>query len=253
MTTLFLAVFIASVLGSLHCAGMCGAFLAFAIDAHNPNPTVSRFKLQAAYHLGRLTTYTLLGAAAGATGALLNLSAELAGIQPIATGLAGALILAFGLITLLRILGVKLPAMPLPQRWQKIVAAGQTAAFALKPLPRAASIGLLTTLLPCGWLYAFAITAAGTASPTFGALTMAAFWLGTLPVLIALGTGIQQLLTKLTPRLGSKLPALTCVALIAVGLFTLLGRNALNPQALAQASTDHTQTDTPACCEPTTP
>jgi len=63
MTSLILAIFAASVLGSLHCAGMCGAFVAIAVqDRGNWRRHAS---LQAAYHGGRLASYLSLGIAAG--------------------------------------------------------------------------------------------------------------------------------------------------------------------------------------------
>ena len=50
------------------------------------------------------------------------------------------------------------------------------------PVARALLLGLFSTLLPCGWLYAFAVLAAGTGGPWTGMLVMAAFWAGTVPV-----------------------------------------------------------------------
>ncbi|MBE7450024.1 MAG: sulfite exporter TauE/SafE family protein [Kofleriaceae bacterium] len=41
---------------------------------------------------------------------------------------------------------------------------------------RAALLGLLSAALPCGWLWAFVVVAAGTGSPVGGALVMTAFW-----------------------------------------------------------------------------
>ncbi len=101
----------------------------------------------------------------------------------------------------------------------------------LQPTQRALAIGLLTTLLPCGWLYAFALTAAGTGSPIYGAVVMAVFWVGTLPVLVSLGASVQLALGVL----GKRLPVLCAMALIAVGLMTIGGRMGLEPAALAQA------------------
>ena len=99
----------------------------------------------------------------------------------------------------------------------------------MPPIARATIIGLLTTLLPCGWLYAFVITAAGTAHPALGALTMAAFWLGTLPVMISLGIGVQ----RLSGALRSRLPLLTSLLIVAVGLYTIAGRLTLPAMALS--------------------
>jgi sulfite exporter TauE/SafE len=216
---LFLAVFLASLLGSLHCAGMCGAFVAFAVGSGRDGAAGTARTLTA-YHLGRLTTYVLLGVAAGALGAAIDLGGEFVGVRRAAAFGAGALMVGFGVILLLRASGVRLPRAPLPPGVQRAVAAGHQFAASKGPIMRATLVGLFTTLLPCGWLYAFAITAAGTADPALGALVMAAFWLGTVPILTGVGVGARALLGPL----GARAPALTALALIGVGVFTAMDR-----------------------------
>lgn len=227
MTALIVAVFVASVLGSLHCAGMCGAFVAFAVGGFDA-PSGQRVRLNAAYNLGRLVTYVLLGIAAGSVGALLNLGGALAGLSRVATVLAGAMMVGFGVVALMHAVGKSSMRWPVPAFMQRTMIAGQKFAMTLSPTRRALVIGLLTTLLPCGWLYAFAITAAGTASPWWGGVTMAVFWLGTLPVMVSLGTCVQ----KLTGVVGARLPVITATVVIAVGLWTLVGRAGLDAQVL---------------------
>lgn len=223
MIATFSAVFLASLLGSTHCAGMCGAFLAVAVA---PAQTVEGSRMRAkatllgAYNAGRLVTYSILGAIAGAVGAAVDLGGSLVGVQRGATIAAGVFILAFGVVAVLRHLNVPIRKMPLPGALQTAVIRGHRVADRLPPLGRALTVGLLTTLLPCGWLWAFVITAAGTAHPVYGALAMGAFWLGTLPIMVGLGLGIQTL----AGRLGSRLPLVTSVLLVAVGLYTIAGR-----------------------------
>ena len=229
MTALVATVFVASLLGSLHCAGMCGPFVAFAVG--QPATGSSRLRLQVAYHGGRLVTYMLLGAVAGGLGALLDMTSALAGLQPMAMALAGGLMIAMGATELLRYFGHRIATVRPPKFLAVAVQRGQRLAMALRPTRRALAIGLLTTLLPCGWLYAFALTAAGTGSPAYGALVMAVFWVGTLPVLVALGTSVQLAMGAL----GKRLPVVCAMALIVVGLTTLAGRFGLEPAALAHA------------------
>ena len=219
MTALIVAVLLASLLGSLHCAGMCGPFVAFAVGA-DARRSGGAFVLHAAYHGGRLVTYTLLGIAAGALGAALDLGGSWVGVQRAAAIIAGAIMVLFGVGAILRVYGVRLPAAPLPPRAQRVVLWGHRAAMNMRPPRRALLIGLLSTLLPCGWLYAFAVTAAGTASPLAGGLTMAVFWAGTLPVLVSLGVGVQAL----SGALGKRLPLLTSLALVVVGVLCIAGR-----------------------------
>ncbi|MEM9916063.1 MAG: sulfite exporter TauE/SafE family protein [Planctomycetota bacterium] len=225
MTALVVAVFLASVLGSLHCVGMCGAFLAIAFT---DVPSAGRWRLSVAYHGGRLVTYTALGVAAGSAGSLLDLGGALAGINSVALPLAGLTVIAFGVIGLMRQRGVSIKRLHLPQAWVKKVHQLQGLAMQMQPTQRALTIGLLTTLLPCGWLYAFAATAAGTASSLVGGLVMMVFWSGTLPALVSCGVGVQAL----AGPIGRRLPGLTCIALIVFGGWAVVGRSQFDIPAL---------------------
>ena len=248
MTALFLAVFLASLLGSLHCAGMCGAFVAIAVGAPLRSDGAARgaFATQSAYHLGRLASYTLLGAAAGAAGSLVNLGGALAGMRTASMALAGAAIATFGIITLLRAAGMSINRFHLPMSWTRRVSRLSGAAMSRPPIVRAGAIGLLTTLLPCGWLYAFAITAAGTGHAFTGALVMAAFWTGTLPALATVGIGVR----KLAGPFAARLPVITASLMVLVGAGMFIQRTRFDPIAMARQvdGAASPQSDTPACC-----
>ena len=220
MLVLIGTVLTASLVGSLHCAGMCGGLMLFALGADGKQDRRAKLRLQSAYHGGRLATYTLLGVIAGAIGSALDFGGSFVGIQRAAAMFAGLFMVAFGIIALLRIRGVRIKHARAPKCMQKLVERGQRVAFSMSPVRRALTIGLLTTLLPCGWLYAFAFTAAGTGSPLWGGLTMAVFWVGTLPVMASLGAGIQML----AGPLHAKIPAVSAVAVVCVGVFTAAGR-----------------------------
>lgn len=256
MTALVSAVFVASLLGSLHCAGMCGAFVAFAMG-DGAGSRAARARLSVAYHGGRLITYIVLGVAAGSVGALLDLGGALAGISEAAMFLSGSVMVLFGFSAVMAVFGKRPIRMPVPDSMHKVLMMGQRAAMRFSPVRRAMAIGLLTTLLPCGWLYAFAAVAAGTSSPVLGGLTMAVFWAGTLPALVSLGAGVQ----RISGVLGNMLPHATSVMLIVAGAWTLVGRGGLDMHALLDeqpvfedvreaasglgALTEHA----PACCE----
>jgi sulfite exporter TauE/SafE len=85
---------------------------------------------------------------------------------------------------------------------------------------RAALLGLVSTLLPCGWLYTFAVLAAATGSAAGGAILMGAFWLGSLPMLLGVGVSVRGL----ARRWGARLPRIRSVAVMSAGAFTLLSR-----------------------------
>lgn len=216
MTALALTVLGASLVGSLHCAGMCGGFVAFYAGAGGRRQGLGH----AAYNLGRLAAYASLGALAGTLGAALDLAAAPTGIERGAAVLAGALIALWGTWTLLEMAGVRGARLEPPAALRGAVARGVAAVAAQPPVTRALVIGLLTGLLPCGWLYAFIVTAAGTGDPLRGAGLMAVFWLGTLPVMAGLGVAVQAM----AGRMRRWVPAACAVAMIVVGLLAVAGR-----------------------------
>jgi sulfite exporter TauE/SafE len=231
---LLAAVLVASLAGSLHCAGMCGGLVVFA-TAGDDGRGARRLLGHAAYSGGRLVSYSALGAAAGGVGAALDLAGAMAGVHRGAALVAGATMIAWGVGSLLALRGVRvLPAacgLPLVRR-AFAAAAGRPAAA------RALLVGLLTGLMPCGWLWAFLVTAAGTGSPGAGAAVMGAFWLGTVPVLLAAGLGAQLLASPLRRRL----PAVTAVVLVVLGLAAIAGRPtavAASPARAAAAGGAH--------------
>lgn len=206
----------ASLLGSPHCAGMCGAFVCFYSGQGDPGP---RWPGHLAYNGGRLVSYLALGALAGALGAGMDRIGAAAGLSRGAAVAAGLLMIAWGLVTLLAARGVRIPW--LHGRWIGRVSQAITRRLQGKPpVARALLLGLFTTLLPCGWLYAFVATAAGTGTVAAGMTVMAAFWLGTLPVMAGLGLAAQ---TAFGP-LRRHLPVVTALAVMVIGLLTLTGR-----------------------------
>ena len=211
-------VLVASLLGSGHCAGMCGAIMAFAVGA-GESGVQRRWRAHAAYHSGRLVMYTLVGVGAGGVGAVVDLGGGAVGLQRSAAIIAGSLMVGAGVSMLLARRGRGL-SLPVPRRWQALLERAHRAAFSMPPSRRALIIGLLTPMLPCAWLYLFALVAAGTGSPFLGGAVMGVFAIGTMPILALLGAGVQTLLGPLR----SRLPALTALIVIASGLFTLAGR-----------------------------
>jgi hypothetical protein len=153
----------------LHCAPMCGGFVLGQVSdrmARLPSAHLSECqRLRAAslpqYHLGRLTTYSALGFAAGGGGLAMQGMGGNAGVFL----LIGAALLVLQAARRLRS-GFALP---------------------LTRTLRGYPLGLALGFLPCGILYAALATAAATASPLYGALAMFCFGLGTVPALLAVG------------------------------------------------------------------
>lgn len=217
-TSILVTVLAASFLGSLHCIGMCGGFVAFYAGGSAVGERVSSpLWPHLAYSLGRLATYTALGLLAGSLGATLDLASGWSGVHRVASLVAGTLIVGWGLILLLQALGAKWATLPAPEWVNQLLGRVVPGLARRPPVVRALILGLSSTLIPCGWLYGFAATAAGTGHPIAGALVMAVFWMGTLPVMLTAGQSIQVAARVVGPRLGVIMPAL----LIVMGLLTL--------------------------------
>jgi len=207
---------------------MCGGFVAIAGEGTSGR---ARFLSQLSYNTGRLVSYALLGAAAGSLGRALDLAGEAAGIGRVAALVSGSLMILWGMGALLETQGVRV----FRGRWvlPKRVTEGLAALRRLPASWRGFVVGLATTLLPCGWLYAFAVTAAGTGSPLRGALLMAAFWSGNLPVLFGLGFA----LSAVVGRVRRHVPIFSAAVIFCVGLFTVTAR--ANLPAFAAAALSH--------------
>ena len=216
-----LAVLVASLVGSPHCAGMCGGFVCFY--AGSGAGARGAWRGHAAYHLTRLAGYLVLGGVAGALGGAIDSAGRSAGLARAAAVASGALMVAWGLsrIALLQGIHVGLPPVSgFGTRLQLLIASRLRAMRNRTGTARAAMLGGLTTLLPCGWLYAFVVTAGGTGSALSGLLVMLAFWIGTLPMLVSLAVGVQRAAGPLARRL----PLASAVLLVAIGLLSITGR-----------------------------
>lgn len=158
---------------SLHCAGMCGAIALALPGASRPAAAFVWGRTQ--YNLGRILTYTLLGVLAGTVG----YTTRLAGGQQILSVILGvAMLLMWGVSAL-----GWLPADQFGSAWISRLLGKALTAWRNSPL---ILIGLLNGLLPCGMVYTALMGAAVSDSPADGALFMAVFGLGTLPLMLAI-------------------------------------------------------------------
>jgi len=223
---------VASLAGSLHCAGMCGGIALVAGGAGGPRDAAIA---GGAYHGGRFLSYAAVGAAAGLAGGVLDLGGSLVGIQRIAAIVAGLSIAGLGLVHLLRIAGVRLPAATAWPPLVSLLRAVHAAAARRGPLARGLLLGLGTPLLPCGWLWAFVAIAAGAGTALGGAAVLSAFWLGTVPALVAVTGGAGLVSALRSPRLAAAVPVVASLAMVAIGLQVALGRSALAEAALSGA------------------
>jgi sulfite exporter TauE/SafE len=206
--TTLLAAFGIGLAGAGHCLGMCGG-IAAALNLGGKASATTTFS----YHLGRLTSYTLLGASIGALAGVVDIAAWTIALRY----LAGILLIGMGLsitgwwrgMSRLESVGSKLwqPVQRFSSRWLPIRHPHQ--GFAL---------GLCWGLMPCGLIYSSLAWAGTAADPLRSGLLMLCFGLGTLPAMLATSfsaAGVRAFLQR------KDLKILIGVLLIAAGIWTL--------------------------------
>jgi len=223
-----LPLFVVGLLGSVHCAGMCGGIVgALSLTPPRAHPRAAVITLHptrgmgagpylAAYNGGRIASYTAAGALAGGLAQGASRMAALPLLQAAGYWLANLMLVALGL----HLMGA----------WSgmaRIERAGQLLWRHVRPglarigppdtLPRMFAAGVLWGWLPCAMVYSVLLTAMLSGSAGAGALAMLAFGLGTLPMMLALGLAGARLRAWL--RLA---PVRTACGLLVLG-FGVIG------------------------------
>jgi uncharacterized protein len=183
------AAFVAGLVTSLHCVGMCGPLACMLAPARGERADATT--VHATYQLSRLAGYTVFGVVAGTVGAVPRAFFS----DTLVRFLPWVLVLFFVFVALR--LDHRLPQLIWLARLRFKLQAR------LRTRPRvqvAAMMGAMTPLLPCGPLYFLIALAALTGSAVRGAEFMLAFGLGTLPLLWLAQSQLGWLRQKLSPR-----------------------------------------------------
>ena len=170
--------------GSGHCLGMCGGIVTAVSLAQRDSSTLQRFFFNLLYHVGRISTYSLLGLLVG----LLAWVGVVDTLKPALKWLflaANLFVVAIGIFTVLGVRAFSISALdgsgPGFLRRQFSRLAGSKSSLAALPA------GFLMGFLPCGLVYGVLISAATSGSALKGGAMMLAFGCGTLPALLAYG------------------------------------------------------------------
>jgi hypothetical protein len=219
---------ILGLVGSLHCAGMCGP-LALALPMAGGSAP-GFFIERLAYNFGRVITYCALGLVFGLVGRTLLL----AGVQQWVS-------IALGLILLVGLFSSRKLAL-----WRPITGLVEHLKSRMSTLLRRRSIaslvvlGLLNGLLPCGLVYVACAGATATGGLLDGVQYMAAFGLGTMPLMLGISLSGRLIPLALRLQLRKAIPVsvfLLATLLILRGLS--LGIPYLSPDLSSAA---------PSCC-----
>ena len=190
--------FTTGLLGSGHCIGMCGGIVAaLSISGEGQRGGILFHLL---YNVGRTLTYTLIGFLVGWLGSAITYTDRFSVFTKIVLLGSDFFIIILGLATAGAFHQLNIMNLDFPGPTRKLA----NAVSGLRNLPSGLSalpLGLIMGFLPCGFLYAMAITAAQSADSTRGAITMLMFGLGTAPSLFLFGSAAHWLSTKARTRM----------------------------------------------------
>ena len=220
--------FLLGLVGSLHCAGMCGP-LALALPAANGGalPLVTG---RIGYNLGRMTAYCLLGIVFGLAGR----SVALAGLQRWASLAAGVIIL-LALIPAWR-RGFALPAV----QSVALLKRGLSTLLRRRSLGALYLLGVLNGFLPCGLAYVACAGALSSGSLAIGTMSMLAFGLGTVPMMLGISLAGRNLQWAIRLRFQRFIPAgVAVVGMLLIVRGMALGIPYLSPDLASMNSLAH--------------
>jgi len=228
-----IAAIVLGLAGGLHCLGMCGP-IAMALPAQR---SVKMYFGRVFYQFGRILTYTILGALAGAGASTVSLVAT----QQIVSVVAGSLMIVAAVLQLAlhRSIIPSVPLMrltaPVRTRLQHLIHHNTVAAFA--------GIGMLNGLLPCGLVIAALLGAASVGTTQGGASFMAFFGVGTLPVMTAVWFGSGYLTSRMRGTLRKVVP----VVGVMLGVLLVIRGMGLG---IPLVSPQHRHYSDNSCCTP---
>ncbi len=198
----YAAIFVIGLLTSVHCIGMCGGInLSQCVGVTGENK-LDKLRPSFLYNLGRVISYTVIGAIVGAIGSIISFNGVMRGAVAL---FAGIFMIIMGLNMLnvfpwLRRFNFKLP------RFLTSNISGKSNS----PL----YIGLLNGLMPCGPLQAMQLYALSTGNAIQGAISMFLFSLGTTPLMFGFGA-VSSFLSK---RFTAKMMSVSAVLVIVLGI-----------------------------------
>ena len=218
--------FIIGLVGSAHCAGMCGP-IALALPLKSDN-WFTRVSGGLIYNFGRIFTYMMLGAIFG----LLGKGLHMAGFQLWTSMVIGILMIA---LVVVPIIFRKMPSLNnIFESYSARILGGFRNMFRKGGTFSLFGIGFLNGILPCGLVYVAVAGAINTGDVVSAIFYMALFGAGTIPVMLAVslaGTMISLNLRVFVNRLSPYVIVLLGILFILRGLS--LGIPYISPKAEA--------------------
>lgn len=189
MQTYALAALLVGLAGGVHCAGMCGGIVA-ALSFGRGGPNMPGGFL-AAYNAGRIASYTVAGTIAGSIGHSGLALRGTIGLQQTLFGFASLALVLSGLYLSGHAAFMRRAESVGAVLWRRIEPWSRPL-IPVTTVSRALGLGILWGWLPCAMAYGALLLALSSGTWWGGALTMAAFGVGTLPNLLGMGLVVRS-------------------------------------------------------------
>jgi sulfite exporter TauE/SafE/copper chaperone CopZ len=238
-------IFIIGLLASFHCVGMCGGLVVTYTATCSANDQQGRsflprtgrgmeYRPHLQYNLGRLISYTAVGAVLGGFGSFFGVSLAFTSAL---TLVVGVLMIVMGLSFLTE------------WKWLRGIEVGplsRVARFLYGQQGRSGSrapllIGLLNGFMPCGPLQAMQLYALASGSVTKGALAMAVYALGTAPLMFGFGSALSLLSRERVNsilRVSGAVVIVLGLLMVNRGLANFIGSRAASPSTPAPVAAE---------------
>ena len=207
---ILISAFVLGLMGSFHCAGMCGP-IAIALPLHG-NTVPQKIFGGVLYNLGRTLTYGFMGAVFG----LLGQGVEMIGFQQKISVIMGGIMIS----------SVLFPSLfknqySMDKSWFSFVGKLKSTIgkmFSIRSFSSLFLIGLLNGLLPCGLVYMAIAGAIGTGEVLLGSMYMVLFGLGTIPMMLSISLAGNIMSLAIRNKINKLIPLLVVI----VGIFFIL-------------------------------
>jgi sulfite exporter TauE/SafE len=212
------AAFLLGLAGSGHCLAMCGG-VTTALGLATPRDASGRPRpaLLLGCQIGRIVSYSLAGLLfAGALGGAIALL-DIESVRKVLRAFA-ALALLFAALVAFGYLGNSSSRLG-HALWRQLAPLGRRF-LPIDSLPRACAFGMLWGWMPCGFVYSVLLIATLQQSAVRGAITMAAFGLGTLPGLFLTALASRRFVALTATRAARRVAG---SVLVVSAIVTLLG------------------------------
>ena len=184
--------FVVGLLTSVHCIAMCGGIslsqsMSGLADG-DKMPAFQRFLPTLLYNLGRVISYTVIGALLGLVGMIIG-GGSGNGVSPLIQGILKMFAGIFMIIMGINMLGIFLWLRKFNLSIFRFRKLKKGSGKSRQPL----MIGMLNGLMPCGPLQSMQIIALASGNPFVGACSMFMFSMGTVPLMMGLGSVVSAL------------------------------------------------------------